>query len=105
MILNSPVKIWRRQKEIKKQIGKIGKIISWTVIETAAEKFKNQGKIMVVLVELENQERIFGELVDYTSKTALKIGQEVVSVIRRVGGVNPEEVIGYGLKFKLSSKY
>lgn len=101
MILNSPVKIWRRQKEIKKQIGKIGKIISWTTIETAAEKFKTQGKITVVLVELENQERIFGELVDSTSKTALKMGQKVISVIRRVGDLNPEEVIAYGLKFKL----
>jgi uncharacterized OB-fold protein len=101
MILNSPVKIWRRQKEIKTKIGKIGKIISWTIIETTTEKFRNQGKIAIVLVELDNKERIFGELADYTSKTVLKIGQNVISVIRRIGKVGPEEVIGYGLKFKL----
>jgi uncharacterized OB-fold protein len=102
MILNSPVKIWRRQSEIKKLIGRVGKVVSWTTIETAAEKFRNQGRITIVLVELENQEKIFGELVDYTSKKALKIGQSVISIIRRVGEVHPEEIIAYGLKFKLN---
>ena len=51
MILNSPVKIWRRQSEIKKLIGRVGKVVSWTTIETAAEKFRNQGRITIVLVK------------------------------------------------------
>jgi len=95
----SPVKIWRRQKEKRLILGKIGKIISWTKIYVAPKDFKNYSPYVVVLVELADKKRYVGQLVDYDEKN-LKIGQRVISVLRKTRNVGQEEVIAYGVKFK-----
>jgi len=95
----SPVKIWRRQKEKRLILGKMGKIISWTKIYVAPKDFKNIAPYPVVLVELEDKKRFVGQLVDYDEKN-LKIGQRVKAVLRKTRNVGQEEVIPYGIKFK-----
>lgn len=95
----SPIKIWRRQKEIRKILGKKGKVLVWTKIYTAASDFKKYAPYPVVLVELENKEKIYGQLVDYKNED-LKIGIEVISVLRKVREPSLEGVIAYGVKFK-----
>ncbi len=95
----SPVKIWRRQKEIRKVLGKKGKILTWTKIFTPGSDFKKYAPYPVVLVKLENKEKIYGQLVDCEEKN-LKIGQEVISVLRKVRASSEEGVIAYGIKFK-----
>jgi len=95
----SPVKIWRRQKWTRKIIGKSGKIVTWTKIFGAGVNFKKYTPYPVVLVEFENGQKAFGQLVDFEEKN-LKIGQEVISILRKVRDTSDENVIAYGLKFK-----
>ena len=95
----SPVKIWRRQKSTRRLIGLKGKIITWTKIYIAGINFKKNTPYPVILVELENGQRAFGQLVDYSEKD-LAIDRPVVSVLRKVRDTSDESVIAYGVKFK-----
>ena len=95
----SPIKVWRRQKEIRKNLGTKGKILVWTKIYTAEADFKKYAPYPVVLVEMKNKEKVYGQLVDYEEKD-LKIGVEVVSVLRKVRASSEEGVIAYGIKFR-----
>lgn len=96
----SPVKIWRRQKEIRKVLEKQGKIISWTKIFITGKNFKKHAPYFVVLVELENKTRIIGQLVDYNAEK-IDFGLKVKAVLRKVKDVKEEDIIPYGVKFKL----
>ncbi len=95
----SPVKIWRRQKEIRKILRKKGKILAWTKIFTPGSDFKKYAPYSVVLVELNNNEKVYGQLVDCDDKN-LEIGKEVISVLRKVRTASVDGVIAYGVKFK-----
>ncbi len=95
----SPIKIWRRQKEIRKVLGKKGRVLTWTKIYTPGTDFKKYAPYPVVLVKLENNEKIYGQLVDYEEKD-LKIGGKVISILRKVRSSTDEGVIAYGVKFK-----
>ncbi|MEK7096815.1 MAG: OB-fold domain-containing protein [Patescibacteria group bacterium] len=95
----SPIKIWRRQKEIRKNLGKKGKVLVWTKIYTPGSDFKKYAPYPVVLVELESKEKIYGQLVDYKD-TDLKTGSKVISILRKVRSSTDEGVIAYGIKFK-----
>lgn len=95
----SPVKIWRRQKEIRSLLGKKGTILSWTKISVPGHEFKKYAPYPVVLVELTNGKRLYGQLVDYR-ETDLAIGKNVYSILRKVRQTNPDGVIAYGIKFR-----
>ena len=95
----SPVKIWRRQKEIRKLIGRKGRILVWTKIFTAGSDFKKYAPYPVVLVELDNKKKVYGQLVDYTQED-LKTGRDVISILRKVRASSEDGVIAYGVKFK-----
>ncbi|MCX7881180.1 MAG: OB-fold domain-containing protein [Patescibacteria group bacterium] len=96
----SPVKIWRRQKEIRKILGKEGIIISWTKIYVATDEFKKQAPYFIVLIELEDKKRVIGQLVDF-DKEKLNFGLKVKAVLRRIKEIKEEDIIPYGVKFKL----
>lgn len=98
MVLTSPVKIWRNQKKIAKDIGKIGVIESFTLIRIPPSGFEKESPYPVVLVALDNKKMI-GQLVDYDNYH-LRTGQKVKAVLRRIKVPDKEEVIPYGIKFK-----
>lgn len=95
----SPVKVWRRQKEIRKLLGKEGKIIAWTKIFIASKGFKKYAPYPVALVLLENGEKTYGQLVD-CQEDDLKIGGKVRVILRKAKEGSSEGIIGYGIKFK-----
>src|SRR3989344_333722 len=95
----SPVKIWRRQKEVRNLLDKEGKILTWSLIYVSGKDFKKYAPYPVVLVEFENGKKAVGQLVDY-DKNNLKMGEKVISILRKVRESNSEDVIPYGLKFK-----
>lgn len=97
--MQSPVKIWRNQKKITNLLGKTGKIVSWTIIRTPPAQFMDQAPYGVVLVELEMGTRLTAQLVDWQPKH-LKVGQRVVTVVRRITQPNADGVIPYGIKVK-----
>ena len=96
---NSPVKLWRNQKHVRALLGKRGTIMTYTVIRVPPAGYEGQAPYPVVLVQLENRGHAVGQLVDYEHKH-IKIGQSVISVLRRVKSPDNEGVIPYGIKFK-----
>lgn len=95
----SPVKVWRNQSFITRLLGKQGKVLSYTVIRVGPSGFEQQIPYPVLLVELENGERIAGQLVDHIG-VELRIGMKVETVLRRVREPDREGVIPYGIKFR-----
>ena len=96
----SPVKIWRRQKDIRSLLNRTGKIVTWTYIYAPPVDFKKNAPYPVVLVKFETGERAFGQLV-CTHLHDIKIGMKVKSVLRKVRDVLSDDIIAYGLKFEL----
>ena len=97
--MQSPVKIWRNQKNIAQLLGKTGTIMSWTLIRVPPGDFTDQAPYPVALVELEGGKRIEAQLVDW-SESDLAFGTNVITVIRRVTHPDPDGVIPYGIKVK-----
>ncbi len=97
--MTSPVKIWRNQKNIARLIGQKGKIVSWTIIRIPPEGFSYQAPYPVALVRLEDGEKVLSQMVDYRENN-LKIGQKVITVLRRTRESKEDEVIPYGIKVK-----
>ncbi|MFA5135797.1 MAG: OB-fold domain-containing protein [Patescibacteria group bacterium] len=95
----SPIKIWRRQKEIRTLLYKKGTIVSWTMIYTPPDGFAAYAPYPVVLVEFDRNQKAYGQLVDYDPRD-MHIGKTVISVLRKVRCVSRDDVIAYGIKFK-----
>ncbi len=100
--MNNPVKNWRRQKETRKLLNLEGKILTWTEIAVSSKEFSYFAPYITALVELENGQKAFGEVVN-VSRNEVKTGAKVKSVLRRIGKPQQDSVINYGLKFKLTS--
>lgn len=94
----SPVKIWRNQKKIASLVGLTGKIVTWTRISVPQSAFSDQAPYPVVIVQLENNTRMTGQLVDWDQKD-LAYGTKVRAVIRRLVQPDADGVIQYGIKF------
>lgn len=99
MIINSPVKIWRKQKEVTKLIGKKGKILSYSLIHIPPLGFMSQAPYPIIIVEFPDGKKRTGQLVDWTDND-LKTGTLVTAVLRRAREEDKEGVIPYGIKFK-----
>jgi len=95
----TPVKLWRRQKKTGELIGKKGKILLWTIIRVPAKSFSPQAPYPVVIVELENNKKLVGQLVDWEEKD-LVFGRDVIAVLRRSHIEDHTDIISYNIKFK-----
>ena len=93
------VRVWRKQQQDKTKLGKTGIIRSWTEVFVSPPKFESDTPYTVVLVELETKELVYGQLVDFSVEER-KIGTKVTSVFRKVGDIDAEDVVEYGVKFK-----
>ena len=80
-------------------IGKTGRIISWTTVRVPPANFSYQAPYPVVLVELVSGGRIPAQMVDFSEKQ-LKLGQKVVTVVRKTIQSETDAVIPYGIKVK-----
>ena len=98
-MITTPVKLWRRQKNVTSLIGKRGKILQWTLIRIPPKSFMDQAPYPVVIVKMQNGENMIGQLVDWQEKDLI-IGKEVVSVLRRLRTEEREDIIYYNIKFK-----
>ena len=97
--MQSAVKVWRNQQKTKNLLCRKGTILAWTELSVAPPSFDSEVPYSIVLVELENGERVYGQLVDFEDKDRM-IGRSVQSVFRRMQDVMPEDVLEYGIKFK-----
>ena len=95
----SPVKLWRRQKNVTSLIGKRGKILLWTLIRVPGKSFTDQAPYPVVIIKMKDGENMIGQLVVWQERD-LKSGREVISVLRRLKTEDKEDIIHYNIKFK-----
>jgi uncharacterized OB-fold protein len=95
----SPVKIWRNQKHIASRLGRVGKIISWSLIRVPPDGFSDQAPYPIAVVELSDGSRILSQIVDW-EESLLTRGQKVKTVVRRTIETTQDGVIPYGIKVK-----
>jgi len=95
----SPVKIWRNQKNYTRLIGKVGTIVSWTIIRVPPEGFSEQAPYPLAIVLLVDNTRIAAQVVDWEAKD-LHTKQRVITVVRRTIDTTVDGVIPYGIKVK-----
>ena len=77
-----------------------GKIMSYSVIHTPTDEFKNISPYAVAIIELEEGAKITSQIVDCNTDD-IEIGHEVELVFRKIREEGDEGVISYGYKFKL----
>ncbi len=97
-MITTPVKLWRRQKDVSKLIGQEGYVLSFTLIRVAAKGFGKESPYPVVIVKMENGKKLIGQLVDWEEKD-LKKGRRVKAVLRKLTPDHTEDVIAYTIKF------
>lgn len=78
-----------------------GKIYSFSVIRSAPSDFKKLAPYAVAIIELEEGAKLTTQLVD-CDVDALKIGDPVEMVFRRIREDGKDGVISYGFKFRLA---
>jgi len=94
----SPAVYWRKKKTTFLFLNKKGTLLSFTKINNPPKGFGKQA-YWVGIVEFPEGTNQIGQLILEGKEP--KIGQAVIGVIRKTRQPNNEEVITYGVKFKL----
>jgi len=107
----SPVKIWRESQKQYQYLGKQGKIVSFTQIQTPLSGFGKNTPYLVAVIAVDKGRKITSQLVDSVSlnqgrnsQEPVLMGRQVVGVLRRLKTPDNQGVIEYGVKFKLTDK-
>jgi len=96
--MTSPVAYWRKKKTAFLLLNKIGKLVSFTKINNPPQGFGKHA-YWVGIIEFEDGKRKTGQLI--LEGKIPKIGLEVIGVVRKMKKTDNQEVINYGVKFKL----
>jgi len=96
--MNSPINLWRLQKENRKLLGKTGKVISFTTIHVAPFGFESQAPYVLAIAKLETGSNITTQVVNPKN---IKIGTKVKVIIRRLATPKKDEIIDYGPKLEI----
>lgn len=81
-------------------LGKKGKIVSYTVVHAAANGFEDQAPYTLAIVELDDGPRLTAQITD-CNHSEINIGDEVEMIFRRMGQDGEDGVIYYGYKGRL----
>lgn len=98
-MITTPVKLWRRQKQVASLIGKTGTLLQWTTIRVPAKTFVKEAPYPVVIVKMDTNEKMIGQLVDWQPADLTK-GRKVIAVLRKTFLQDSESIIAYTIKFK-----
>ena len=97
------IQSWRESSRRYQNLGKTGKIISLTFVQTAVTGFSSWLPYYVAIIKLDKGEKVTGQLVD-AARPEPKINDRVIGVLRRTREPGKEEIIEYGVKWKLINK-
>ena len=112
----SPIKSWRNSKNQHKYLGKKGKIVSFTQINAGPAGFENQTPYWAGIIKLESGERVAGQIKvlsfgSSNSRSAKKereinfattlAGARVIGILRKMRDVGEEDVVEYGIKWRI----
>ncbi|MFO7872110.1 MAG: Zn-ribbon domain-containing OB-fold protein [Candidatus Undinarchaeales archaeon] len=84
----------------KEQLGKNGKIVTYTVIRVAPEGFEKEVPYIIAIIEMKGGSRLTAQVVDADPED-IEIGKKVEAVFRRISEDGSSGAIYYGYKFKL----
>ncbi len=99
--MSSPVKIWRESQKKYHHLGKRGKIISFTQIQTPVKGFEKYLPYFSAIIELEDGQKVTGQLVVASCQLPVASGDKVVGILRRLKEPDKKGVIEYGVKWKV----
>ena len=91
----------RKGRLTEVQFSGKGKIYSFTEVTAPPEGFEDQVPYMLAVIELDEGARLTAQIVD-AHKDGVKIGSRVEQVFRVIQRNDPEGLVHYGFKFKLS---
>lgn len=85
----------------KEQLGKDGKIVTYTVIRVAPEGFEKEVPYIMAIIEMKGGSRLTAQIVDAKPED-IEIGKKVRAVFRKISEDGCSGAIYYGYKFKLA---
>jgi uncharacterized OB-fold protein len=91
-----PAQTWRHNQEIKKWLGKAGRVTAVTRIRTSSPELAPMTPYSYTLVNFGETKK---ELMA-TGHDKLKIGDKVECVLRKINLTDTQGIIEYGLKVK-----
>ncbi len=91
----------RKGKLSEVQYSGKGKVFSFTEVTAPPDGFEDQVPYILAVIELDEGARLTAQIVD-AHKADVKIGSRVEQVFRVIQKDNPEGLVHYGFKFKLS---
>ena len=94
----NPAIYWRKKKAAFAFLNKTGTLVSFTKINHPPKGFGKHA-YWVGVIEFNGGEKKIGQLVLEGKEP--KFGAEVLGVARKIKETNKEEVISYGVKFKI----
>lgn len=77
-------------------MGKVGKVLSFTVIRSAGLGFSKFSPYVVVLVEFDDKTKLIGQ---YQGIAEVKIGMKVKAVVRLAIQEDDDSPLVYSIKF------
>ncbi|MFH1785462.1 MAG: Zn-ribbon domain-containing OB-fold protein [Candidatus Micrarchaeota archaeon] len=94
----------RRKGDVHEvQFAGTGKVYSFTEVSAPPDGFEDQIPYVLAIIELDEGAKITGQIVD-AHKKDVTIGSRVEKVFRVIQRDDPEGLIHYGFKFKLTEQ-
>jgi len=93
----------RKGKLTEVQFSGKGKVYSFTEVTAPPDGFEDQVPYILAVIELDEGARLTAQIVD-ANRDDVKIGSRVEQVFRVIQRNDPEGLVHYGFKFKLSEK-
>jgi len=88
----------RKGSVVQKEMAGTGKVLSYTIVHSAQEGFKNIVPYVIAIVKLDEGPKVTGQIRDI-DPTEVKIGMPVKSVFRKMSQDGKSGIIHYSYKF------
>jgi len=81
------------------ELPKTGRLIAYTIVNSAPKEFNDSSPYIIGLIELDDGTRIISQLTDF-KEDELREGVRVEAVFRRIRVNGEQGIIEYGYKFR-----
>jgi uncharacterized OB-fold protein len=91
-------RVWRYNRKRREYLGKVGKVIAWSVVRSGPEGMERRTPYVVGIIECDG-ERLMGQIVEVIPEE-MKKGLKVKGVLRRLYDVDLDAIVVYGVKWR-----
>lgn len=89
-------RLWRYNQERRRYLGKVGRIVGWSVVRVGPEGLEKRTPYVVGIVEVMG-ERVVAQITGVEPEKMVE-GMRVIGRLRRLFEVPEDELIVYGVK-------